>query len=367
MSGISGKKVHLIMAVRYTLEERVQMVYMYGAHPSFEEVSNEFHVMFPDRPRPHRTTVRRIIQKFNRTGSVLDIRHKERLRPATNDDASIDLLGHVEVFPRMSTSERAHEAGMSQSSVDRILKRNKYHGYQYENVQELHGDDFEHREQFCGWFINQEIQIPEFALNIMSSDESSFYLSGAVHTKNRRYWSDINPHVFQEAHLQNNPRLNVWCALYRDQLIGPYFIDGNLDGMGYLNLLNDVLRPFLDELPLQRRLNFYFQQDGAPPHFSRVVRAWLDVYLPGRWIGRGGPIPWPARSPDLSPQDFFLWGYLKSKVYEDKPASLEELRDRIREACATVTSDMILRVVDEWGSRVGHCFAARGQHFEHVR
>ncbi|KAJ8894315.1 hypothetical protein PR048_006935 [Dryococelus australis] len=39
------------------------------------------------------------------------------------------------------------------------------------------------------------------------------------------------------------------------------------------------------------------------------------VEYPRRWIGRGGLVPWPARSPDLSPSDFFFWGCLKRRVY----------------------------------------------------
>ncbi|KAJ8962876.1 hypothetical protein NQ318_001284 [Aromia moschata] len=55
--------------------------------------------------------------------------------------------------------------------------------------------------------------------------------------------------------------------------------------------------------------------DGAPPHFARQVRDFLNVEHPNRWIGRNGPIHWPARSPDLTPCDFYLWGYMKQLVY----------------------------------------------------
>jgi len=48
-----------------------------------------------------------------------------------------------------------------------------------------------------------------------------------------------------------------------------------------------------------------------------------------RWIGRRGHIEWPPRSPDLTSLDFFLWGYLKSKVYVTKPQDLDDLRGRI--------------------------------------
>jgi hypothetical protein len=49
-------------------------------------------------------------------------------------------------------------------------------------------------------------------------------------------------------------------------------------------------------------------QDGAPPHFALDVRDWLDRRFSGRWLCRRGPHEWPARSPDLTPCDFFLWG-----------------------------------------------------------
>jgi len=44
----------------------------------------------------------------------------------------------------------------------------------------------------------------------------------------------------------------------------------------------------------------------------------LNERFPDAWIGRGGPIPWPPPSPDLSPLDFFLWGYFKNLVYAEK-------------------------------------------------
>ncbi|KAJ4439237.1 hypothetical protein ANN_07357 [Periplaneta americana] len=53
----------------------------------------------------------------------------------------------------------------------------------------------------------------------------------------------------------------------------------------------------------------------------------------GRWIGRGEPTSWPPRSPDLTPLDFFLWGFLKDQVYlPPLPANLSELRNRITAA-----------------------------------
>jgi hypothetical protein len=33
------------------------------------------------------------------------------------------------------------------------------------------------------------------------------------------------------------------------------------------------------------------------------------------WFGRGGKIAWPPRSPDLTPLDFSVWGYIKEKGF----------------------------------------------------
>ena len=57
-------------------------------------------------------------------------------------------------------------------------------------------------------------------------------------------------------------------------------------------------------------------RDGAPPHFSNAVRAFLFREYPGRWIGRGpdAPIEWPPRGPCLNPLDFCLWRYMKETI-----------------------------------------------------
>ena len=74
----------------------------------------------------------------------------------------------------------------------------------------------------------------------------------------------------------------------------------------------------LESLPSHIRSMLIFQQDGAPPHFRLTVRAHLEETYGDRWIGRGGPTSWPPRSPDLTPLDFYAWGYMKNYVYEEQ-------------------------------------------------
>ena len=73
----------------------------------------------------------------------------------------------------------------------------------------------------------------------------------------------------------------------------------------------------------------WWVQDGAAPHRARPVRRRLQEVFGQRVIAMGHTIQWPPRSSDLTPCDFFLWGYMKQKVYVSLPESLEDLRERI--------------------------------------
>ena len=98
-------------------------------------------------------------------------------------------------------------------------------------------------------------------------------------------------------------------------------------------------------LPQLHRLNehIFFQQDGAPAHFAVRVRRLLDAELPNRWIGRQGSVDWPARSPDLTPMDFFFWGVFKDSVFSQSPRTVADLRRLISECCQQMDNNKALR------------------------
>ena len=79
-----------------------------------------------------------------------------------------------------------------------------------------------------------------------------------------------------------------------------------------------------------------FSMMGAPAHFSTHVRLHLNVTYGQQLIGRGGPVLWPARLSDLTCLDYFLWGYVKSLVYETSVNSAEDLLARIAVAAGEV-------------------------------
>jgi hypothetical protein len=93
----------------------------------------------------------------------------------------------------------------------------------------------------------------------------------------------------------------------------------------------------------------------------------LDNQYPQRWIGRGGPHHWPARSSDLNPLDFFLWGHLKSLIYRRPINSETDLGVRIQEAFVSVTEEMITNATTRSLLRRAQlCIQMNGGHFEHL-
>ncbi|GFT35804.1 uncharacterized protein TNCV_1288601 [Trichonephila clavipes] len=70
---------------------------------------------------------------------------------------------------------------------------------------------------------------------------------------------------------------------------------------------------------------------------------------------------WPPRSCDLTPLDYFLWGYVKSLVYADKPQTLDHLEDNIRRVIADIRPQMLEKVIENWTSRLDYIRASRGR------
>ena len=84
-----------------------------------------------------------------------------------------------------------------------------------------------------------------------------------------------------------------------------------------------------DQVSQNMDRDFIFQQDGASPHFHREAIFYLSCTV-FAWIGRGGSIAWPLRSPDLTPLHFSVWGHVEDKDFVPPlPASLKDLQARI--------------------------------------
>ncbi|GFT67435.1 putative DD41D transposase [Trichonephila clavipes] len=173
--------------------------------------------------------------------------------------------------------------------------------------------------------------------------KSHFWLNDYVSKQNCRIWSEANPQVYVETPLHPE-KLTVWCALWAGGIIGPYFFKNDEDhnvtvnGDRYRAMITNFFIPELNNHDVQE---LWFQQDAATCHTARATIDLLKDTFGVRLISRFGPVNWPPRSCDLTPLDYFLWGYVKSLVYADKPQTLDHLEDNIRRVIADIRPQML--------------------------
>ncbi|GFX26288.1 DUF4817 domain-containing protein [Trichonephila clavipes] len=117
---------------------------------------------------------------------------------------------------------------------------------------------------------------------------------------------------------------------------------------------------FIPELNNHDVQKLGFQQDGATRHTARATIDLLKDTFGIHLISRFGPMNWPPRSYDLTPLDYFLWGYVNSLVYADKPQTLDPLEDNIRRGIADIRPQMLEKVIENWTSRLDYIRASRG-------
>ncbi|GFX76842.1 DUF4817 domain-containing protein [Trichonephila clavipes] len=210
----------------------------------------------------------------------------------------------------------------------------------------------------------RDCRCSRFHKRILFSDEAHFWLNGYVNKQNCRIWSEANPQVYVETPLHPE-KLIVWCALSAGGIIGPYFFKNDeghnvtVNGNRYRAMITNFFIPELNNHDVQE---LWFQQDGATCHTARATIDLLKDTFGDRLISHFGPVNWPPRSCDLTPLDYFLWGYVKSLVYADKPETLDHLEDNIRRVIADIRPQMLEKATENWTSRLDYIRASRGSH-----
>ncbi|GFX05496.1 putative DD41D transposase [Trichonephila clavipes] len=240
--------------------------------------------------------------------------------------------------------------------------------YSKDNLVALHFKYDQARRRFVEWAQSEIAVVPDFHKRILFSDEAHFWLNGYVNKQNCRIWSEANPQVYVET--PSHPeKLTVWCALWAGGIIGPYFFkkdEGHnvtVNGDRYRAMMTNFFIPELNNHDVQER---WFQQDGATCHTARVTIDFLKDTFGDRLISRFGPVNWPPRSCDLTLLDYFLWGYVKSLVYADKPQTLDHLEDNIRRVIADIRPQMLEKVIENWTSRLDYIRASHGSHMPEI-
>jgi hypothetical protein len=352
------------------------------------------------------------------TGSI-NPWEQNRRKTHTDKVAEVAVLGAVANSPHLSSRQIESYSGISKTSVHRILNHHKFHPYHVSLHQELHGNDFQNHVQFCQW-AQQQLQTDQtFSQNVLCTDEATFTNHGQVNTRNVHYWAAENPQWLRQVEHQCQWSINVWYSVNGNHIIGPYFIEGNLNGERYAAFLLNILPLLLEDIPLRNRMWMWYQHNGCPAHNAIVARNVLNRIYPGRWIGRGRLRTWPARSPDLTPLDFFVgnskghcvpgcsniiiingmtaqsWalaslsGFVTVRyitmwvvsptinlvlviliqppeTYSGEATTPENIQQRITDGCAAMNPQVTESSRQSFTQRLQLCINVNGQHFEHL-
>lgn len=344
----------------YSIVERAKCAAWFEWTKSIITVQRKFRDEFR-KDAPHKQTIHKWHAALMETGSVKDT-ERHRSRTTRTDEATQHVEKLFEEKPTTSIRHAAHELNISPSSIHRTLHEHGYHPYKLQVVQELMDEDLAARIEFARDELERINADAQHLPHLAFSDESHFHLDGTVNRHNCRYWARENPAWVTEQSL-HSPRTTAWAAIWRGGIIGPFFVDENITSERYLTMLKEQFWPAVVRHHLQH--DMLFMQDGAPPHWGKQVRLWLDQRFPGRWMGRDSPnMPWPPRSPDLTPCDFFMWGFIKSKVYDTSVQDIEELKLRIQRAFSQITGEMRVNVIAEYQGRLLKVLENNGSHIE---
>ncbi|KAJ4427421.1 hypothetical protein ANN_25043 [Periplaneta americana] len=146
-------------------------------------------------------------------------------------------------------------------------------------------------------------------------------LASTVKRHNCVYWTSENPHIYQEKAV-NLPGLNVWCNL-SPGLIVLFFFEGTFTGASVSLRCYSALDISHTNV-FGYKLLFEFVRENASTNVKTV-----STGIGESWVVSDIRNLWPPRSPDLTTPDFFLWGYLKDKVYATRPQTLDDLKHNI--------------------------------------
>lgn len=356
--------------MKLSVEHRTKIVQLFFETKSFKATARLFnaHYGLNRRDAPRKSTILRIVRRFKGTGSVSDTHRPGRPKTARSPENIKKADASIKENSKKSVRRRSQEMGLSKSSLSRILLKDlNLHPYKTQTMQTLSDSDKEARKEMCLWMKERLVQDDHWADRIWFSDEAHFYLANR---QNCRVWSQHLPSDINEKPL-HSPKCTAWCAFSAQGIIGPFWFETEQENPTTITKENyqAVFNKFLAQLR-QRRLRFedqWFQQDGAAPHRAKSSMETVTEAFGNRVIALGTENKWAPRSPDLSPLDFFLWGYCKDTIYHQSPSSIHDLKKNIENCIRSIPSEMCQKVINNFKKRLDMCIKRNGCHIEHLQ
>jgi hypothetical protein len=240
---------------------------------------------------------------------------------------------------------------ISKSTVNRIRQSLHYRFQSPRQQPFLTEKQMEKRIEFATAQLKGPIN---WSSNVILSDESRFGLED----DSQRIWVKRGTYNKQSFRQKSKvaKSIMVWGAISKGWRSPLVVITGNLNSQGYIDLLdeNKIFQQLDDHFGKKQ---YYFEQDGAPPHRSKLSVTWIEE--------RANLISqWPPNSPDLTGIEN-IWAIMKQKISGYEVQSITELKEHLQRewwAIPQTTIDAILAstpqrfqlVINENGRSIGH-------------
>ena len=342
--------------MKFDIEKQAFIVQKFYETQSIIKVQRAWRTKYKFIDAPRADAIKNTVSRFEKTGSTAR-KSSKRLEPTIKRrQAIIDVENLVSQFPKMSLKMISGECQISRTLAGKVLKEDLGRKpYKIPIYHQIKPGDYQKRVEFAEWFLKIPQKKSEY---LIVSDEAYFYLTESLNKQNNRSWDIERPTDGIEKPLHSE-KLLVFCAISATKIYGPYYFSTSVNQHNYLEMLKVWFWP--KHLRTSEYKKYYFQQDGTPPHTSNIVQEWLTSKFGQKFLAKG---TWPARSPDLNPCDYFLWGYLKDRVYKPMPKTLYDLKVNIEREIRNIEPDVLKSTFLNFRKRLNLIIEAKGGHIE---
>lgn len=303
------------------------------------------------------TTVMRLIERNNNTGSVNDRQRPGRQRSTTRQQDRYIVLSHLRDRFRTAVKTAQETAGVNHRRISATTVQRRLRERGISSRRTFRGNVLtpERRRNRLNW-CQQRIRWPQRRWNdVLFTDESRFCVD--MFDRRRHVWrrrgERFHDCCVKQVSRWGGGSVMIWGGISWRHKTPLTVVDGNLSARRYIDeILEPEVIPFLRNNADIR----LFQQDNARAHSARLTMDFMNQ-------NNVQVLPWPAFSPDLNPIEH-LWDHLGKRVYSRRqpPTNRQQLIRALLEEWDNITQIQIQRLIGSMRRRCQATIDANGGH-----